>query len=138
MREETCTEPEKYGLAGQGDCDRLRTGATTLPEQDPTVTNALQTLIACLLWRNSRTKRVVLPSVTRRTLGWNHHPTHLEHCPLPGSTVPLGPVPDSGNSRGLIRWDSRRYTAAPMRKTLVPQAGQIPDVAGLPFFIVMA
>ena len=78
----------------QGGCNRPRTGTKTLPELDPTFT-ALTGLIACLLWRNGGTKRVVLPSVTRRTLGWNHHPTHLEHCPLPGSTVPLGPVPDS-------------------------------------------
>lgn len=30
------------------------------------------------------------------------------------------------------------YLAAPMRKTLVPQVGQVPWVAGLPFFMVIA
>lgn len=38
------------------------------------------------------------------------------------------------------RWQGakRRYRAAPIRNTLVPQEGHVPDVAGLPFFIVMA
>ena len=30
------------------------------------------------------------------------------------------------------------YLAAPMRKTFVPHVGQVPWVAGLPFFMVMA
>ena len=32
----------------------------------------------------------------------------------------------------------RRYLAAPIRNTLVPQEGHVPEVAGLPFFMVMA
>jgi hypothetical protein len=31
-----------------------------------------------------------------------------------------------------------RYLALPILKTFVPQVGQIPEVAGLPFFMVMA
>ena len=133
MHEEACTEPEKYGLAGQSHRNRLISGAKTLPEQDPTVACALQALMAYLLWRSDGTKRIVLPSASRRTLGWNYHPTLLELCPLPGAPVAPGPVPGSGNMPRINRRGFRLYGSADA-EDLGPAGGTDPRRGGLAVF----
>lgn len=71
------------------------------------------------------------------------NPHHLKCRRFPGGHLRIAKGTGNRGTKPVYpkpRWlrAEHRYRAAPIRKTLVPQEGQVPDVAGLPFFMVMA